>query len=158
MANKESKNDNKIKKHFFKDFKAELKKVIWPTPKQLANNTVAVITIVLITALIVFILDAVFDLGNKYGISKLQSVVDEKFNAEENTESTTGTESTENTESTESTNSTENTSEATNQENSNSNETSTENSNEQSNEAESSNEASPTEQASPESEATNVEQ
>ena len=32
MANKEkNKKDNR---HFFKDFKAELKKVIWPTPKQ----------------------------------------------------------------------------------------------------------------------------
>ena len=83
MAKKESKNENKVKKHFFKDFKAELKKVIWPTPKQLVNNTVAVVTIVLITAVIVFALDAVFDLGNKYGITKLQSIVDEKFNSEE---------------------------------------------------------------------------
>ena len=64
MAKKESKNENKVKKHFFKDFKAELKKVIWPTPKQLVNNTVAVATIVLITAAIVFVLDTVFDLGN----------------------------------------------------------------------------------------------
>lgn len=83
MAKKESKNENKVKKHFFKDFKAELKKVIWPTPKQLANNTVAVATIVLLTAVIVFALDAVFDLGNKYGITKLQSIVNEKFNSEE---------------------------------------------------------------------------
>ena len=83
MAKKESKNESKVKKHFFKDFKAELKKVIWPTPKQLVNNTVAVVTIVLITAVIVFALDAVFDLGNKYGITKLQSIVDEKFNSEE---------------------------------------------------------------------------
>ena len=83
MAKKESKNENKVKKHFFKDFKAELKKVIWPTPKQLVNNTVAVVTIVLITAVIVFALDVVFDLGNKYGITYLQNVVDEKFNSEE---------------------------------------------------------------------------
>lgn len=86
MAKNESKNENKVKKHFFKDFKAELKKVIWPTPKQLVNNTVAVVTIVLITAVIVFALDAVFDLGNKYGITKLQSIVDEKFNSEEESE------------------------------------------------------------------------
>ena len=79
---KESKN-KKENKHFFKDFKAELKKVIWPTPKQLVNNTVAVATIVLITAAIVFVLDTVFDLGNIYGITKLQSIVDEKFNSEE---------------------------------------------------------------------------
>ena len=91
MAKKDSK-ENKNKKHFFKDFKAELKKVIWPTPKQLANNTVAVITIVLITAAIVFVLDVVFDLGNKYGISNLQSIVDEKFNSEE--ENTTDTNTT----------------------------------------------------------------
>ena len=86
MAKKESKNENKVKKHFFKDFKAELKKVIWPTPKQLVNNTVAVVTIVLITAVIVFALDVVFDLGNKYGITQLQNLVDEKFNSEEETE------------------------------------------------------------------------
>ena len=82
MAKNESKNENKVKKHFFKDFKAELKKVIWPTPKQLVNNTIAVVTIVLLTAVIVFALDAVFDLGNKYGITKLQSIVDEKFNSD----------------------------------------------------------------------------
>ena len=81
-----AKNENKVKKHFFKDFKAELKKVIWPTPKQLVNNTVAVVTIVLLTAVIVFALDAVFDLGNKYGITKLQSIVDERFNSEEEKE------------------------------------------------------------------------
>ena len=89
MAKKES--ENKVKKHFFKDFKAELKKVIWPTPKQLVNNTVAVVTIVLITAAIVFVLDVVFDMGNKYGISRLQSVVNEKYNKEENTDNTEST-------------------------------------------------------------------
>ena len=73
MAKKESKNENKIKKHFFKDFKAELKKVIWPTPKQLVNNTVAVVTIVLITAVIVFGLDFVFKAMNDYGIDKLKT-------------------------------------------------------------------------------------
>ena len=88
MAKNESKNDNKVKKHFFKDFKAELKKVIWPTPKQLVNNTVAVVVIVLTTAAIVFVLDAVFDLGNKYGITQLQSIVNEKFNSEKETENT----------------------------------------------------------------------
>ena len=69
MPKKEvSKNDKKEKKenkHFFKDFKAELKRVIWPTPKQLVNNTIAVIVIVLITAAIVFVLDLVFEFANK---------------------------------------------------------------------------------------------
>ena len=68
--------EKKEKKHFFKDFKAELKRVIWPTPKQLVNNTVAVITIVLITAVIVFALDFVFKTLDDYGIDKLRSFVD----------------------------------------------------------------------------------
>ena len=56
---KEAKNKNnkvkesKTKRHFFKDVKAELKKVIWPTKKQLVNNTVAVISIVLIVGIAV---------------------------------------------------------------------------------------------------------
>lgn len=70
-----TKKETKNKKSFFKDFKAELKKVIWPTPKQLVNNTVAVVVIVIITAAIVFVLDFAFDLFNKYGINKLKSNV-----------------------------------------------------------------------------------
>ena len=98
MAKNENKNDNKVKKNFFKDFKAELKRVIWPTPKQLLNNTTAVVTIVIITAIIVFALDAVFDLGNKYGISKLQSIVNEKYNNTESTNSTDNSSTDNNTE------------------------------------------------------------
>ena len=92
----------KDKKHFFKDFKAELKKVIWPTPKKLVNNTVAVITIVLITAAIVFVLDFAFEKMNTFGINKLKAKVesknetvnsqvinDENSNAEEVSENTT---------------------------------------------------------------------
>lgn len=67
--------EKKEKKHFFKDFKAELKKVIWPTPKQVVNNTTAVITIVLITALIVFVLDLTFETLNTHGVDKLKSIV-----------------------------------------------------------------------------------
>jgi preprotein translocase, secE subunit len=107
MAKNENRNDNKVKKNFFKDFKAELKRVIWPTPKQLLNNTTAVVTIVIITAIIVFALDAVFDLGNKYGISKLQSIVNEKYNNTESTNSTDNSSTDNNTESTENTSSTE---------------------------------------------------
>ena len=106
MAKNENRNDNKVKKNFFKDFKAELKRVIWPTPKQLLNNTTAVVTIVIITAIIVFALDAVFDLGNKYGISKLQSIVNEKYNNTESTNSTDNSSTDNNTESTENTSST----------------------------------------------------
>ena len=80
--------ENKSKKenkHFFKDFKAELKKVIWPTPKQLVNNTVAVITIVLITAAIVFVLDFAFEKMNTYGINKIKSMVESNNTVSEST-------------------------------------------------------------------------
>lgn len=75
MATEKTKKDNKNKKHFWKDFKAELKKVIWPTPKQLFKNTIAVIFIVIVTATIVFVLDVAFDALNTYGINKLKSAV-----------------------------------------------------------------------------------
>ena len=71
---KDAKNNKEVKnkKHFFKDFKAELKKVIWPTPKQIVNNTIAVVTIVIIAAAIVFVLDLVFKTLNDQGINKLK--------------------------------------------------------------------------------------
>ncbi len=97
MAKKEAKANKKEvgknKKSFSKDFKAELKKVIWPTPKQLVNNTVAVVTIVLITAAIVFVLDLAFESVNKYGVNKIKeavSTMQESSNEDNNAESTEG--------------------------------------------------------------------
>ena len=66
---------SKGKSSFAKDTKAELKKVIWPNSKQLVNNTVAVITIVVIIGLIVFILDACFNRISSFGIEKLRGIV-----------------------------------------------------------------------------------
>ena len=96
MAKDNAKKDNKNKKHFWKDFKAELKRVIWPTPKQLFKNTVAVIFIVLVTAAIVFVLDVAFDALNTYGINKLKSTIKDSVSVneviDENTlEAATGT-------------------------------------------------------------------
>ena len=82
----------KEKKHFWKDFKAELKKVIWPTPKQLVNNTVAVVTIVLITAVIVFVLDLAFESLNTYGINGIRSAVESRVEGTENTNTETDAE------------------------------------------------------------------
>ena len=95
MAKKEEKaiKENKVKKHFVKDFKAELKKVIWPTPKQLINNTMAVVAIVVIVGVIVFALDSVFEKGQKHLIAPAQSYIVEKFE-EEKTENKTETENT----------------------------------------------------------------
>ena len=71
---KESKVKNE-NKHFMKDVKAELKKVTWPSSKQMVNNVTAVIVIVLVTAAIVFCLDFVFGAINKYGVDKLKEHV-----------------------------------------------------------------------------------
>ena len=79
MAKKEAKANNKEnaknKKSFWKSFKAELKKVTWPTPKQLANNTSAVIAIVVLTAIIVFALNITFEAMNKHGVDKVNELI-----------------------------------------------------------------------------------
>jgi len=46
---------------FFKEMKAELKKVIWPDRKQLTNNTITVILACLIVGSFIWIMD--FALG-----------------------------------------------------------------------------------------------
>ena len=86
---KEVKTNNKQKRHYFKDMKAELKKVIWPTPKQTANNALAVIAFTLIVALIVFVLDVAFDFVNKKGIVALQEKVKSSYSANNTTEQNT---------------------------------------------------------------------
>lgn len=99
MAKKDIKN-NKDKTSFVKSFKAELKKVVWSTPKQLFNNTVAVLAIALITTLIVFVLDITFESINKYGVNKVKEAISNSSvqNSTENTEanSTDNTTSVEN--------------------------------------------------------------
>ena len=99
MAKKDIKN-NRDKTSFVKSFKAELKKVVWPTPKQLFNNTVAVLAIALITTLIVFVLDITFESINKYGVNKVKEAISNSSvqNSTENTEanSTDNTTSVEN--------------------------------------------------------------
>ncbi len=95
MANKEK--EGKEKRHFFKNFKAELKKVIWPTPKQVVNNTIAVIVVVLITAAIVFVLDLAFEGLNTYGINKLKGIVQTEDTSTENVVDTNTIENTDNT-------------------------------------------------------------
>lgn len=90
MAKKEAKKENnKNKKSFFKDFKAELKKVVWPTPKQLVNNTVAVVSVVLVTAAIVFVLDLGFEALNKQGLNKIKEIVGTTNSTSENNENQT---------------------------------------------------------------------
>ena len=72
IKDKKEKKDNKT---FFKDFKAELKKVTWPTAKQLVTKTAVVIAIVLIISAIVFVLDFAFDKGYEFIVTKASSSI-----------------------------------------------------------------------------------
>ena len=87
MAKKEK--EEKQKSSYFKEMKTELKKVVWPTPKELVNNTLAVIVFVICIAVIVFISDIVFDNLNKYGITALQEKVRSSFQTTDASENTT---------------------------------------------------------------------
>ena len=97
MAKKEAKANNKEnaknKKSFWKSFKAELKKVTWPTPKQLANNTSAVIAIVVLTAIIVFALNITFEAMNKHGVDKVKELISNQTTNETTTDELNNNES-----------------------------------------------------------------
>ena len=69
MAEKTGKKPGKIKAFFsgiakyFRNTRSEMKKVVWPSRKQVINNTIVVCVVVLISALVVLLLDFVFGLG-----------------------------------------------------------------------------------------------
>ena len=69
----------KKQRSFWKDFKAELKKVIWPTRSQVVNNTIIVLVIVIIITAICFVLDLAFEALNTYGIDRLKSMVQDSI-------------------------------------------------------------------------------
>ena len=45
---------------FCKETKSELKEVVWPSPKQVLNNTLVVIVVMLVFAIFVGVVDALF--------------------------------------------------------------------------------------------------
>ena len=47
-------------KKFFREFKGETKKVVWPSRKQIINNTLVVIAFLILAAVIVGVLDLAF--------------------------------------------------------------------------------------------------
>lgn len=62
-------------KGFFKGVKSELKKVVWPTKKQLINNTIMVV--VLVVALSVVVLG--FDMILEFADSKIWNMIGGKI-------------------------------------------------------------------------------
>ena len=47
---------------YFRELRSELKKVVWPTPKQVAKNTLVVLVCVLIVGVCIFLFDTFADL------------------------------------------------------------------------------------------------
>lgn len=45
---------------YFRDTVSEMKKVVWPSRKQVLNNTLVVAVVVILAALVIFLLDTVF--------------------------------------------------------------------------------------------------
>ncbi len=76
---------NEQKSNFMKDVRVELKKVTWPTRKELVTSTGTVLLITIVIAVIVFALDFAFEKANTYGVEKLKTVV--SSSAEENNDS-----------------------------------------------------------------------
>lgn len=60
MAQAEKKNGffKRVAK-YFREMKSELKKVVWPTKKQLINNTVVVVLCSIVVGVFIWIFDAV---------------------------------------------------------------------------------------------------
>lgn len=49
---------------FFKDARAEFKKVVWPGPKETTRNTIVVVIVCLLAGVLVFGVDSLFGLLN----------------------------------------------------------------------------------------------
>ena len=48
---------------YFRELRSELKKVVWPTPKQVAKNTLVVIACVLVVGVFIWLFDLAFQSG-----------------------------------------------------------------------------------------------
>lgn len=47
---------------WWREMKSELKKVVWPTPKQIVNNTVVALVVIIIAAIVVWGFDEIAQL------------------------------------------------------------------------------------------------
>ena len=64
MANETKAKKNRISmKQFFKEVSGEVKKLSWPTKKELVSYTLTVLGFVILMAVIIYVLDLVFGEG-----------------------------------------------------------------------------------------------
>ena len=64
---KDKKKSGKKKKgivKYFKDARSEFKKVVWPTPKETTHNTIVVLIMCGLAAIVIFGIDSLFGLLN----------------------------------------------------------------------------------------------
>jgi len=57
-AKVKKKGQNKIIR-WFREMKSELKKVVWPTPKQIVNNTFVALSVMIAAAIVIWAVDQV---------------------------------------------------------------------------------------------------
>ena len=84
-ADKKAKSENKS--HWFKDFKGEIKKIVWPSGKRLFDNVVVVLSMVIVVTLIIFLLDlGLKQLSNLEvnGVNELKTKVANELNSVNN--------------------------------------------------------------------------
>ena len=55
---KKKKRGNRIVR-WFREMRSELKKVVWPTPKQIANNSFVALTVMFFSAIVIWIIDQI---------------------------------------------------------------------------------------------------
>ena len=61
---------------FFKEVKVEtFKRIIWPTPKQVLNNTIIVLVTVLVVGLLVWVVDYLFTTVLQFALNDLPSLL-----------------------------------------------------------------------------------
>ena len=56
---------------YFRELRSELKKVVWPTPKQVIKNTLSVLACVLVVGVFIWL----FDFVARFGIDNLISAI-----------------------------------------------------------------------------------
>jgi len=64
---------------YAKATKSELKKVSWPTPKQLVNNTIIVIVCVVVVGVFIALLDLIFSSGFNFFLTREPSTDDSQL-------------------------------------------------------------------------------
>jgi len=57
-AKRKVKGSNRIAK-WFREMRSELKKVVWPTPKQILNNTMVSLSVMVVAAIVIWAIDQV---------------------------------------------------------------------------------------------------